>query len=107
MAPKWYEEAKKRLEADDNIQKNYEGYLDEKFGYLVISNKKVMFVREKGLLRKTVMFDLDLPYEEIDKIGPMGDRVFNITEKSGKRHVFRTDVLRVKKIENLLIEQMA
>ena len=97
----------KRLEADDHIQKCYECNLNEKFGYIAISNKKVMFAREKGVLRKTVDFDLDIPTEEIESINHMSDHVFNISEKSGRRHVFKTYDVGVKIIEDLLREQIA
>jgi len=86
--------------------KSYEGFLDGTFGYLLISKNRVMFVHEKGLFKKAVKFDLDLPYNQVGKVAHLGDRVFDITEKSGGHHTFQTDVLRVSRIEELLREHL-
>ena len=105
-APKWYEEARRRVGKEDEILKSYEGYLDDAHGYLVISKKKVIFIKENGLFKKTVKINLDLPYNQVGKVSHLSDRVFDITEKSGKHHTYQTDVIRVSLIEELLREHL-
>jgi len=65
-----------------------------------------MFAYEKGLFKKSVKFDLDLPYNQVGKINHLGDRVFDITEKSGHHHTFQTDIMRVSRIEEALREHL-
>jgi len=86
--------------------KSYEGVLDGTFGYLIISKNRVMFAHEKGLFKKAVKFDLDLPYNEVGKVTHLDDRVFDITEKSGEHHTFQTDIIKVSSIEELLREHL-
>jgi hypothetical protein len=52
MTQNWYKEAEKALEPGDAIQKSYPGHLDGGSGYLIISNKRLMFQNVKGFLSK-------------------------------------------------------
>jgi hypothetical protein len=61
-----------------------------------------MFVHEKGLFKKTVKINLDLPYKQVSKVTHLGDQSIDITEKSGEHHTFNTDLIRVSHFEELL-----
>ena len=80
--------AKKALESEDTIEKTFEGRMDGKGGYLVMSNKKLMFVREEGFLRKSYNVALEIPYEKIGKISVEQDGM-NLVDTEGKRNVFK------------------
>jgi hypothetical protein len=97
--------AEKNLESGDEIQKSYPGKIDGKYGYLVMSNRKLQFVHEKGFLRKSYELILDLPYEKIGKIFPKSRYELDLTEIGGKTHAFKT-FERALAIENSLKELM-
>ena len=48
--------------------KTYSGELDKKYGTLVLSKKRLLFVREEGFLKKTYTTTMNHSYEEIKKI---------------------------------------
>jgi hypothetical protein len=90
MAQNWYKEAEKALEPGDAIQKSYPGNLDGGRGYLIISNKRLMFQNVKGLLSKKYNITMNVPLENISKV--------NITERNDieigttdKKYVLSTD----------------
>ncbi|MFB0543456.1 MAG: PH domain-containing protein, partial [Candidatus Bathyarchaeia archaeon] len=68
MSKKWSDLVEKSLEREDQIQKTYSGNLDGNYGYLALSNKKILFVHEKGFLHKTYTLILDIPYEQVGKV---------------------------------------
>ena len=65
-----------------------------------------MFLREKGLFGKTVEFLLDIPYSEVDRITHKGDWTFEFVDKSEKNYNFRTNIIKVSTIEDLLKERI-
>ena len=91
MSSKWHETVEKVLDHEDRIQKSFEGKFDGKNGYLVMSNKKLVFVNEEGFVRKTYDLILDLPYKKIGKINPNGKYELEITEVDGMKHIFKTE----------------
>lgn len=97
--------AEGKLEKGDKIEKTYIGSLDGRYGYLVLSNKKLLFVHEAGFLRKTYDLVLDLPYEKISSISQAGTHKLEIAEAEGRKHDFQTD-LNVSLIEKSLKELM-
>ena len=101
-SPKWYDLAEKNIEQGDSIQKSYEGKLNGKTGYLILSNRKLLFVREEGFLRKTYDLSLDLPYEKIDKISHEGRYELELTDVEGKKHDFKTFAVPVSRIAESL-----
>jgi len=98
MAQKWYEEAEKKL-GQGNIEKSYEGQLDGQYGYLLLGKKELSFVHEEGLFRKKVVFDLNIPYNNIKKIDHKGDHGFALNQKNGKTHIFASQDTKVSPIE--------
>ena len=86
--PEWIDLAKKSLGPKDEILKSYPANFDGKDGYLVLSNRNVLFVKEEGFLKKTASLTLEVPYEKIGKV--TGERR-HITLIGDERHVIRSD----------------
>ena len=104
--PKWFREAEKRLDEGDRIEKTYEGHLDGRFGYLFITDKKLMFEQAKGFFHRTYKFTWETPYDKIGKIAHEGRHKLEITEDDGYKHIFVTDVVLVSRIEDELNKLM-
>lgn len=68
MSAKWLELVKKKLDPEDKLQVEYLGRFDGKSGWLSMSNKKLIFVEEKGLLFRTYEFAQEISYEKIKDI---------------------------------------
>ena len=101
-ASKWYEIAEKNFEPGDEIEYSYPGKLDGEDGYILMSDKKLIFVHEEGFLRKNYELTLDLPYDEIAKIYREGNYELDFTDVKGKKHVFKAYDVPMKNIyENL------
>jgi hypothetical protein len=84
--------AKERLESGDEVQRSYLGKLDNKYGALVGSNSKIVFVEEKGFLSKSYKVVLDLPYEGVKECTPIDRYKLRITDQEGKQHEFVSDL---------------
>jgi len=79
--------AKKNLDLDDRVQKSWSAQLGAKHGFLVLSNKKLLFIEEKGLIRMAYNLVLKILYEKIDEI-TVEDRKLVITDVEGTIHNF-------------------
>jgi len=106
MAPKWYEYAQKQLKKDEHIQKNFEGRLDGNFGYLFLTDHRLLFVKQEGFLRKSYEIILDLPKEDVEEISQVESYKMEILETGGERHVFESDI-GVSSIEKNINELLA
>ena len=104
MSSKWREIAEKVLEHEDRIQKTYPGKLDGKNGYLMMSSRKLLFVRQEGFMHKTYDITMDLPYEKIGKINPNGKYELEITDVDSVKHSFKTEELSITIVEKSLEE---
>lgn len=80
--------AKERLSSEDEIKYSWTGKLDGKDGYLMLSNKKLVFVHESGFLSKKYDVPLDLPYERVVKIEREGRNKLVLTEAEDRRYNF-------------------
>jgi len=56
----------KTLEKDDSPVKNFPGKSDKKYGYLVLTKKKLVFVQERGLFSKTYELVWETPYSGLE-----------------------------------------
>ncbi|MFP3952325.1 MAG: hypothetical protein ACLFVP_09335 [Candidatus Bathyarchaeia archaeon] len=90
MAPKWMDIAERNLEKGDEIEKTYPAELNDKYGYILMSNQKVQFISEEGFLRKSYDLMLDMSYEKIQDIKQGGKYELEITDKEGEKHRFKT-----------------
>lgn len=102
--PKWYDLAEKELEGKDEIQKSYSGKFNDEGGYLILSNEKLLFVKEEGFLRKNYELIQEMPYEKIGKIAHDDRYTMELTDVEGEKYEFETHDIPVKIIEDNLKE---
>ena len=79
---------KGRLDPRDEIKFSWSGELDGKGGYLIMSNRKLVFVHESGLLSKRYEVPMDLPYEKVAKVEKAGRNKIVLTGAGEERHSF-------------------
>ena len=91
MSSRWIEFAKKNLEPGDDVEKSYSGYCDRKYGYLLISKKRLLFVSEEGLFSKKYNLVFSIPYEKL-KTDSKRDHELEVTEVGGKRYSLVFDI---------------
>jgi hypothetical protein len=101
-SPKWHDVAEMNIEQGDSIQNSYEGELDGKMGYLLLSKRKLLFVREEGFLRKSYDLSLDLPYANIEEFSLHGRFELKMTDVEGRKHGFRSFEVLAQRIEERL-----
>ncbi len=92
------------LGPEDKTQRSYEGRLDRDFGILSMSKRKLIFITEKGIFRKSYNLVLDLPYEKIKSLRTEGDYDLIIVTEDLER-TFKSE-LRVRTVEETLRELM-
>lgn len=105
---KWLELAKQKLDPKDRIQREYQVQFDGKTGWLVMSFRKLLFIKEKGFLHKKYNILLDLPYENIDNLTLEKNQLVIIDSEKIK-HICTTEHVNISKINKsltLLIEQI-
>lgn len=102
MNLKWRDLAEKNLNPEDEIQKNYDGELDGEYGWLILSNKKLQFMREKGFLHKTYDLILDLRYAKVGKINHKSKQEVELVDVEGTKHNFKTFSIPVSIVEKSL-----
>jgi len=90
MTQNWYKEAEKALEPGDAIQKSYPGNFDGGRGYLIISNKRLMFQNVKGFLSKKYNITMNVPLESISKVDVTKGNDIEIGT-TDKKYVVNTD----------------
>lgn len=91
--------AEKSMERGDHVRKTYMGKLDGDYGYLVMSDERLLFVKEEGFIRKSRSVVLNLPYEQVEAVKPEGRYELSIMGKDGKRRGFVVDNIPVTVIE--------
>lgn len=84
---------KKFLGPEDQLKRACRGRCEGTNGFLMMSNRRLLFVQEKGFLRKTYNSVLDIPYEKINKIVHEGHYQLTITEVGGRKHNIKTELL--------------
>ena len=98
------EMAKERLKPEDEIKFSWVGELDGKDGYLMMSNKKLVFVHESGFLSKKYEVPLDLPYEKIANIEKVGRNKLVLTGAGEEKHSFVGRDIPLSSVEGRLKE---
>jgi len=92
------------LGLEDKTQRSYEGRLEGDFGIMSMSKRKLIFITEKGIFRKSYNLVLDLPYEKIKSLRTEGN--YNlIIETEDLKHTFKSE-LRALAVEKALRELM-
>jgi len=102
--PKWYDLAEKSLGEKDEIQKTYQGKFDGDNGYMILSNDKLLFVKEEGFIFKNHDVTMELPYDRIGKIYCEDRYNMDLTDIEGRKHEFQTYQMPVSIIKDSVNE---
>ncbi len=81
------------LDLEDKVQKSFEARLGGAYGNISMSKRKLIFITEKGIGRKSYNLVLDLPYEKIKSIRTERDYTLIIEDIVGLKHVFKCVML--------------
>ncbi len=92
MSSKLVEAAQKSIEPSDKVQRSYSGRIESKYGYLVLTKKKLMFLREEGFLGKTYSVVLNLPYDKVRDYSSKQRFNLEVNDALGGRKVFVSEV---------------
>lgn len=103
MAPNWYKEAEKKLQAGEKIVKSYPGSLDGKKGYVFITSDRLLFEHVKGFLSKSYEIVFDTPLKDIESMNLQGRYKIELSVK-GAKHILGTEELPANVIKNNLQE---
>ena len=90
MSNKWYDLAERLLGPGDEIQKTYPGKINGRYGYLIISNKKVLFLHETGFINKTYSIIYEKKRENIEKVTLEGTYELSISDILGNTFKLKT-----------------
>ena len=80
----WLETVTHTLEHDDEIDSMWSSTYDGKYGQIILSKKRVLFVEEHGFLNKTAQVILNLPYRQIYSAILQRGQQLRITTTKGK-----------------------
>ncbi len=81
-----------KLDTSDTIQKTYTCTLDKKFGYLCLSNEKLLFVSSKGFLKKSYNVELDVPYTDLKEVKLDSRFKMNVGYQTGESLIETSDL---------------
>ena len=105
MAPKWYEYAQKCTSPEEHLKRNYEGKLDGEYGHLMISDKKLFFVKEEGFFKKKYTAPFLLSYDKVREVCPIDKYTLQISDKTGTTHKFKSEVS-ASKVNEVIQDEM-
>ncbi len=102
----WKDEVQKSLEAGDHMDKEYEGTYKGSFGYLALTTKKILFISEKGLFKKTYTKLLDLPYSSVKGTALRGKHMLDLTDAESKVHAVEINDIPAQIVKDALEKNM-
>lgn len=85
---KVFEVVTKRLEPPDKVQKSYRVGYNGAQGFIVLTNRKVMVVEEKGFFRTSYDVVMEMPYTEIKEVAVEGTHRLAITDTEDRTQIF-------------------
>lgn len=83
MSKIWHEKAKKILDQGDDILKGYPLKMNGKFGWLIISSRRILFLHETKQIQKNYSLIFDKKREDITYINREGRYNFSIVDNLG------------------------
>ena len=92
MSKPWYDMASGKLGPSDTIQKTYTCTIDKKYGYLCLSNEKLLFVSSKGFLKKSYNVELDVPYTDLKEVKLDSRYKMNLGHQTGESIIETSDL---------------
>jgi hypothetical protein len=72
----------------DEVQNIFEASHNNQHGYVLLTKKKLLFVREKGFLKRSYNLDLDVPYNIVDELRCIGHMLTFLVRE--KRYSFKS-----------------
>ena len=109
MKPKWYNVASEDLDEGEVIQKTYEIELDGNYGFLVLTNQKLKFIKQEGFFRKKITKIFETELNEIAEIGENKNRFkFTLTLKHHPHtYNFQSNTIPVSIVVNQIKERIS
>jgi len=98
--------AQKSLQRGDQVRKTYSGKMDGNYGHLMISDQKILFIKEEGFLRKSRNVALNLPLNKVGEVRPANKYELNIVESEGGKHSFVVDNIPITVVEKSINEAL-
>ena len=92
MSKPLYDMASGKLGPSDTIQKTYTCTIDKKYGYLCLSNEKLLFVSSKGFLKKSYNVELDVPYTDLKEVKLDSRFKMNLGHQTGESLIETSDL---------------
>ena len=92
MVKNWYDEAKKHLAPEEKIEKSYPCIKDGKYGYLLLTECRLMFLHVKGFLNKKYQRMLNLYWNEVKEISHLNKYKLSIKDNKGNKHIFTSEI---------------
>ena len=83
MSKKWYGRAKKILGQGDEILKGYPSRMKGKFGWLIISSHRILFLSEIGFIHKDYSLIFDKKRDNIKSVCKIGSHGLSINDSNG------------------------
>ena len=105
MSKPWYDLAAGTLAPDDSIQRTYSCSYNKDNGYLCVTNKKLVFVKVKGFLKKNYDVTLDVPYADLTQV-KLDSRFKLNLDHQGKLHTIETSDISAKTVMHALQDVM-
>jgi hypothetical protein len=84
----WKDEIQKSFESGEKVEKEYECTYNGSFGYIAFTGKRLLFVSEKGLFKKTYTKMIDLPYVTVKGVNIKGKQILEVADTGGKTYAF-------------------
>jgi hypothetical protein len=81
------------METGDSIQRDYPGRIEGKYGYLLLTKKKMMFIKEEGFLSKNYSVVFNLPYNRVQGYSTKQKSNLEIIDTSGGSQTFVSEVI--------------
>jgi hypothetical protein len=100
---KWEELAKEKLGSNDQILGCWPGDYNGKHGHIVLSKKRLLFVTEKGTLRKTAELLLDKGYDQFNGNEAKNDGQLVLTDVKDEKYSLATEYL--PRVQSIFEEQ--
>jgi hypothetical protein len=98
---------KQTLQPGDTVQKTWSCEYNNKDGYIVLSTKQLMFVEEKGFLRKTYSMIVAIPYDTIAEITVKDRYTLEIAESNDQKHNLSFDMAITSRVKQAIQELKA
>ena len=80
----------KSVDPKNEVLKTYPGELDRNYGTLVLSNTRLLFVKEEGFLKKSYTIMLNHFYKEVKNVVRKGQYI-EFTDMKDKVIVFKSE----------------